>query len=259
MSIDFSTENESKFANKIVDNNDPEVNPISRKRDCQHSNLKSDNNDQENNKKMRTNGSTNVTQPKGKHKKTTTKHKKKTKKKKKKKKKTTSSSSSKKKIKDHHKKKKSRHHKHKNKHKHKHKNKNQKKKKDPNEKENNTSDINPFLMMQELFQDINQSTKLNPLVNARIEREKRSIELVREIQYQQKKIVKNEKTVKEYTPPECSICLDEIEEDGVSTVCGHVFHDDCIRDWLSRKQICPNCNEKVITEDLEKIYFTKLN
>ncbi|KAJ3447700.1 praja ring finger ubiquitin ligase [Anaeramoeba flamelloides] len=247
MSIDFSTQDESLFANQINENHDSEVNPISRKRDYQHSNLKSVNNDHENNKKIRTNGSTNPTQPKYKHKKTKTKHKKKTKKKKK----TRTSSSTKNTIKSHNKKK--------HKHKHRHKHKNKRKKKDQNEIKINTSEINPFLMMQELFQDISQTTKHNPLVNAKIEREKQSIELVRDIQYQQKKNVKNEKTVKEYTPPECSICLDEIEEDGVSTTCGHVFHDDCIRDWLSRKQVCPNCNDKVNTKDLEKINFTKLN
>lgn len=41
---------------------------------------------------------------------------------------------------------------------------------------------------------------------------------------------------------ECSICLGATE--GANTLalkCGHVFHDECIIEWLSREPVCPLC------------------
>lgn len=46
----------------------------------------------------------------------------------------------------------------------------------------------------------------------------------------------------------CSICLDIFNpEDSVVllVVCGHVFHENCIMDWLKKKYSCPNCKYEI--------------
>ncbi|WVZ02588.1 hypothetical protein V8G54_023394 [Vigna mungo] len=47
---------------------------------------------------------------------------------------------------------------------------------------------------------------------------------------------------------ECAICLEELkngEECVVFSVCGHIFHCDCIKHWLEEKLTCPNCRHCV--------------
>lgn len=47
---------------------------------------------------------------------------------------------------------------------------------------------------------------------------------------------------------ECAICLEELkngEECVVFSVCGHIFHFDCIKHWLEKKPTCPNCRHCV--------------
>jgi hypothetical protein len=40
----------------------------------------------------------------------------------------------------------------------------------------------------------------------------------------------------------CSICLAEFDETTVqSNTCGHCFHSECIKEWVARKDTCPNC------------------
>ena len=43
---------------------------------------------------------------------------------------------------------------------------------------------------------------------------------------------------------ECSICLEDIKKYDIirHLKCFHIYHIDCIDDWLSRKKICPECN-----------------
>lgn len=41
---------------------------------------------------------------------------------------------------------------------------------------------------------------------------------------------------------ECSICLDELKYPIRKTKCDHYFCDQCIKEWLQIKPICPNCN-----------------
>jgi hypothetical protein len=46
---------------------------------------------------------------------------------------------------------------------------------------------------------------------------------------------------------ECVICCSPIERQTSTTalVCMHVFHTDCISDWLEKKKECPICREEV--------------
>lgn len=43
---------------------------------------------------------------------------------------------------------------------------------------------------------------------------------------------------------ECSICMEEFDEgdDMRSLPCCHIFHQECIDDWLTRKTLCPVCD-----------------
>ncbi|XP_022737343.1 E3 ubiquitin-protein ligase RING1-like [Durio zibethinus] len=42
---------------------------------------------------------------------------------------------------------------------------------------------------------------------------------------------------------ECAICLEKIkgEELAKSMPCGHVYHGDCIVEWLETSHLCPLC------------------
>ena len=50
------------------------------------------------------------------------------------------------------------------------------------------------------------------------------------------------------TTKTCSICLETTDTDAplVQLACGHVFHRECVREWLCRTQAtCPNCRAPV--------------
>ena len=57
----------------------------------------------------------------------------------------------------------------------------------------------------------------------------------------------------EYTPPiltptetkeKCSICLDNIDK-AVATLCSHIFHEACIKEWAINSNNCPVCRQCV--------------
>lgn len=54
----------------------------------------------------------------------------------------------------------------------------------------------------------------------------------------------NEEVEFKYEENECSICLIELRvaPNIVALPCYHVFHEDCIKDWLKKRSVCPNCN-----------------
>ena len=53
----------------------------------------------------------------------------------------------------------------------------------------------------------------------------------------------------------CSICLEEIREDGVKTFeCDHYFHLECLNQWVSKSATCPVCRTK-----LSVIHKIKIN
>ena len=45
---------------------------------------------------------------------------------------------------------------------------------------------------------------------------------------------------KEIPAKECPICLNNMDI-SVPLPCGHIFHGDCILDWIDRKRNCPIC------------------
>ncbi len=46
----------------------------------------------------------------------------------------------------------------------------------------------------------------------------------------------------------CCICLEPLAQRQVALTlrCGHVFHQECIWDWLGRRASCPLCKQSVI-------------
>jgi len=54
--------------------------------------------------------------------------------------------------------------------------------------------------------------------------------------------------VEEQSEYDCPICMDNPHEIFVQTVCGHIFHKDCLRTWLLQKNECPNCRAVIISQ-----------
>lgn len=52
-----------------------------------------------------------------------------------------------------------------------------------------------------------------------------------------------EETKEIYAEFTCSICITEFGVADVvrKLVCRHYFHHECIRLWIMRQQVCPNC------------------
>lgn len=51
----------------------------------------------------------------------------------------------------------------------------------------------------------------------------------------------------------CAICLDDFAEgeliNDTPSICPHVFHKDCLLQWLDRHDVCPCCRKVMISED----------
>ena len=47
----------------------------------------------------------------------------------------------------------------------------------------------------------------------------------------------------------CSICLEDLNDDIMTTSCGHTFHNNCINEWKNHASTCPICR-KVIFEPI---------
>lgn len=62
---------------------------------------------------------------------------------------------------------------------------------------------------------------------------------------------------------ECSICFDKIAnvDEVVSTVCGHLFHDQCMNRWLlaATEPTCPQCRRRVRKSDLRKVFLNTVS
>jgi len=55
----------------------------------------------------------------------------------------------------------------------------------------------------------------------------------------------NEKTLESLG--DCSICLKSMYcNDLVKTECGHLFHKDCLKIWLDKKDTCPLCRATIV-------------
>jgi len=52
---------------------------------------------------------------------------------------------------------------------------------------------------------------------------------------------------------ECAICLDElvVGQPALRIPCGHLYHEDCVKDWLKKSNECPVCRFELPTDDAE--------
>lgn len=50
---------------------------------------------------------------------------------------------------------------------------------------------------------------------------------------------------------ECSICLEELlkGETALRIPCGHLFHEECVKDWLKKSNECPVCRFEMPSDD----------
>jgi len=52
---------------------------------------------------------------------------------------------------------------------------------------------------------------------------------------------------------ECSICIDELEvgQEAMRIPCGHLYHEECVKDWLKKSNECPVCRYELPTDNAE--------
>lgn len=44
----------------------------------------------------------------------------------------------------------------------------------------------------------------------------------------------------------CPICMDASENEAVLLECGHLFHCECLKDWVMIKGSCPVCRKQLL-------------
>jgi hypothetical protein len=47
--------------------------------------------------------------------------------------------------------------------------------------------------------------------------------------------------VSESDTEDCSICLENTTENDTQLICGHIFHNECLHEWLDEHTTCPVC------------------
>ena len=65
----------------------------------------------------------------------------------------------------------------------------------------------------------------------------------RKFEYKKKYVSKKE---------QCSICFDNtnFKNDCTKTMCGHMFHTECLQEWNKLNQNCPNCRTGLFSKDI---------
>ena len=66
--------------------------------------------------------------------------------------------------------------------------------------------------------------------------------------------LKHFRTVKDVPEKDktCAICFADITE-GKQFTCGHIFHEDCIREWLKTHDKCPVCRRSLQNDGENKV------
>ncbi|EZA57861.1 TRAF-interacting protein [Ooceraea biroi] len=59
----------------------------------------------------------------------------------------------------------------------------------------------------------------------------------------------------------CGICRDLLvpSSDVFHTPCGHIFHLECLTEWLKRSKTCPQCRERTTESKIHRLYFNFSN
>lgn len=55
---------------------------------------------------------------------------------------------------------------------------------------------------------------------------------------------------------ECIICFERFGGTSVMTAakCGHLFHENCLKDWMQQSRTCPQCRVAIRRNGFRKIY-----
>lgn len=51
--------------------------------------------------------------------------------------------------------------------------------------------------------------------------------------------------IKMEIPTDCVICLGQVKKEGFCLDCLHIFHANCIRQWMERAVSCPVCRTPI--------------
>lgn len=73
----------------------------------------------------------------------------------------------------------------------------------------------------------------------------------------QKKSTQGIITEMPYGDPECAICFEEYQNNQklCQTPCSHIFHTQCLQNWLSINDKCPMCNHQNIKKSLKTVIY----
>jgi hypothetical protein len=103
----------------------------------------------------------------------------------------------------------------------------------------------------------NLDTNTNPAIIAQAEAEKKRNKIKNALKKLFEEDLKPRKYNEDnnYFHTDCTICLEVFKESSIVTtlLCKHVFHFECIKDYIKKRKIefkCPNCNDKIITDKL---------
>ena len=60
----------------------------------------------------------------------------------------------------------------------------------------------------------------------------------------------------------CSVCLNDLNfsNQNISVVkCGHIFHHDCLQEWIQTRKSCPECRSQIGKNSLVKKIYPKVS
>mgnify|MGYP000884324585 FL=1 len=77
------------------------------------------------------------------------------------------------------------------------------------------------------------------------------IDKIMPVQNYQSKVSANEENLHEENKACCTICLEDFEDGQVIRIssCEHIFHKNCIDNWLGIRSTCPNCKHELNDQD----------
>lgn len=90
------------------------------------------------------------------------------------------------------------------------------------------SDSKNQVSIEKIFKEENNRDENNKIKN--------KIQIIPQIYYKRN----------QYENTSCSICIDEFKDNELlkQLKCGHIFHQECLSQWLINMDICPYCNKK---------------
>uniref|UniRef100_A0A915NKN3 Ubiquitin n=1 Tax=Meloidogyne floridensis TaxID=298350 RepID=A0A915NKN3_9BILA len=58
----------------------------------------------------------------------------------------------------------------------------------------------------------------------------------------------------------CVVCSEPLTYKNMYSIsCGHVFHIDCIKNWIFQKNYCPKCWKNAVLNDIRQIFLEEVS